>query len=82
MYVMPEWYVTRQKSPASRISCFLTNFMEPYMLVRYQNTTPLFHEEFVDYGYNKVQYFENLRQMGYSFFILNHAFAMDFPHPE
>ena len=82
MYVMPEWFVTRQSSPASRIRCFLTNFMEPYMLIRYTPSTPLFHEEFVDYGYNKVQYFENLRQMGYDFFILNHAFAMDFPHPE
>ena len=56
--------------------------MEPYMLVKYQETTPLFHEEFVDYGYNKVQYFENLRQMGSTFYILNHAFAMDFPQPE
>ncbi|KAK8799970.1 hypothetical protein WA588_002790, partial [Blastocystis sp. NMH] len=82
MYIMPEWYLTREKSPASRIRCFLTDFMEPYMLVKYQETTPLFHEEFVDYGYNKVQYFENLRQMGSTFYILNHAFAMDFPHPD
>ena len=52
------------------------------MMVRYTPNTPLFVEEFIDYGFNKVQYFENLRQAGYSFFILNHAFATDYPHPE
>lgn len=53
-----------------------------YLMVRYSPDIPLFHEEFVDYGYNKVQYFEHLRQAGFQFYILNHAFAMDFPHPE
>ena len=52
------------------------------MMVRYSRDIPLFHEEFVDYGYNKVQYFEHLRQAGFQFYILNQAFAMDFPHPE
>ena len=52
------------------------------MMVRYSRDIPLFHEEFVDYGYNKVQYFEHLRQAGFQFYILNHAFAMDVPHPE
>ena len=82
MYVMPEWFVTDASSVVSRIRCFMTNFMEPYVMVRYTAETPLFVEEFVDYGYNKVEYFENLRQMGYVFFILNHAFATDYPHPE
>ena len=92
MYLMPEWYSALSDSHVSRIRCFLTNFMEPsifgipviwrYMMVRYSRDIPLFHEEFVDYGYNKVQYFEHLRQAGFQFYILNHAFAMDFPHPE
>ena len=82
MYVMPEWYVTDLTSHISRIRCFMTNFMEPYILVRYTSETPLFVEEFIDYGYNKVEYFENLRQGGYQFYILNHVFATDFPHPE
>lgn len=79
---MPEWYITDESSTVSRIRCFITNFMEPYLMVRYTPSTPLFVEEFVDYGFNKVQYFENLRQAGYSFYILNHAFATDYPHPE
>ena len=51
-------------------------------MLRYSPSTPLFDESFVNYGYNKVQLIEHLRQSGYTFYILNHAFAMDFPHPE
>ena len=51
-------------------------------MVKYSPTIPLFEERFVNYGYNKVQYFEHLRQAGFQFYILNQAFAMDFPHPE
>lgn len=51
-------------------------------MLKYTPKLPLFHEGFINYGYNKVQYFEHIRQMGYVFYILNHAFAMDFPHPE
>ena len=51
-------------------------------MLRYSPSTPLFDENFVNYGYNKVQLVEHLRQSGYTFYILNHAFAMDFPHPE
>ena len=56
--------------------------LEPYAMVRKWDKLPLFDERFVNYGYNKVEFVENLRQAGFSFFILNHAFAMDFPHPE
>ena len=82
MYVMPEWFVTSPSSPVSRIRCFMTDFMEPYLMVRLYPDLPLFDDRFVNYGYNKVEYVENLRQAGFSFFILNQAFAMDFPHPE
>lgn len=82
MYVMPEWFVTSPSSPVSRIRCFMTDFMEPYLMVRLSPGLPLFDDRFVNYGYNKVEYVENLRQAGFSFFILNQAFAMDFPHPE
>ena len=82
MYVMPEWFVTSPSSPVSRIRCFMTDFMEPYLMVRLSPDLPLFDDRFVNYGYNKVEYVENLRQVGFSFFILNQAFAMDFPHPE
>ena len=82
MYVMPEWYVASPSSHVARVRCFLTDFMEPYMMLRLSPSLPLFDERFINYGYNKVEYFENLRQAGFSFYILNNAFAMDFPHPE
>ena len=52
------------------------------MLLRYDETTPLFDERFVNYGYNKVQLFEHLRAAGYTFYIWNSIFAMDLPHPD
>lgn len=51
------------------------------MMLHYSPSLPLFGEQFVDYGYNKVQYYEHLRQMGFQFYIVNHAFAVDYPHP-
>ena len=89
---MPEWYSAPADSHVSRIRCFITNFIEPYefwnsiigryIVLHYTPSLPLFGEQFVDYGYNKVQYFENLRQMGFRFYIMNHAFAVDYPHPK
>lgn len=35
-------------------------------MMRYLPSTPLFDERFVDYGCNKVQYIDRLRNMGRS----------------
>ena len=78
---MPEWY--RDSSALLfRILCFIADFQEPYMLLRYHPDTPLFDERFKNYGYNKVQLFEHLRAMSYRFYIWNNIFAMDIPHPD
>lgn len=80
------------QSTVSQLSCFVLDFQEPYwlsvvmmfsyVLLPYSSGTPLFDERFVDYGYNKVQLIEHLRAANFKFYILNHAFAMDLPHPE
>ena len=76
----------------ARIRCMLADFQEPwgflrccecrYVLLKRTPQTPLFDERFVDYGYNKVQLVEHLRAVGYHFYILTQAFAMDVPHEE
>ena len=81
MYTMPEWYLASPNAHVSRVRCFITDFMEPYVLLRYSPSTPLFAEQFVNYGYNKVQLVEHLRAANFKFFILHNAFAMDMPHP-
>ena len=78
---MPEWY-DDSSALLYRIKCFVADFQEPYVLLRYDADTPLFDERFVNYGYNKVQLFENLRALSYNFFIWNDIFAMDLPHPD
>ena len=50
------------------------------MMLHYSPSLPLFGEQFVDYGYNKVQWLEHLRYMGYDFQILTNGFAVDIPH--
>ena len=52
------------------------------MMLKYSRKSPLFYPLFTNYGYNKVQFFEHLRHAGFSFYVLNHAFATDYPHPE
>ena len=81
MYVMPEWF-RHHASPVSAIKCFVTDFQEPYVMLRYAASTPLFDERFINYGYNKVQLIEHLRAAGFQFYILNDAFAVDLPHPD
>ena len=74
------------------MECAFVDFQEPlgrffplkrrYVILKYTPATPLFYEQFVNYGYNKVQCVEHLRAANYNFFILNHAFMVDLAHAE
>ena len=76
----------------SQLDCTFVDFQEPYhpvvhltcryVILKYTPLTPLFYEQFVNYGYNKVQFVEHLRAANYNFFILNHAFMNDLAHEE
>ena len=50
-------------------------------MVRRSNHLPLFDERFINYGYNKVQWIEHLRWIGYQFGVIAQSFATDIPHP-
>ena len=39
-----------------------------------------FDERFINYGFNKVQWIEYLRYLGYEYYILSRSFAFDIPH--
>lgn len=54
--------------------------MTSYVMVRKCDSMPMFDERFVNYGYNKVQWLEHLRYVGYDFEILTNGFAVDIPH--
>ena len=76
---MPEWYVA--EGHVSRIKCFVTDMMEPYVMVRHSSETPFFDTRFGDYGFDKISYIEELRERNYRMYILMNAFAVDYPHP-
>lgn len=76
---MPEWFWT--KSKVSYIKCFITDYMEPYVMVKHTPNAPFYDPRFTDYGNNKISYVEQLRQMNYQMFIFNNIFAIDYPHP-
>ena len=54
--------------------------MTSYVMVRKCDSMPMFDERFVNYGYNKVQWLEHLRYVGYDYEILTNGFAVDIPH--
>lgn len=58
------------------------DFQEPYFILPFYKDAIVFDDRFWNYGYNKVQLYEHLRAANYRFYILNHAFLMDLPHPE
>lgn len=43
------------------IPCLNFTHMEPYLLVRRTEDTPLYHPFYINYGFNKVIFVENLR---------------------
>ena len=49
-------------------------------MVRRTETLPMLNENFINYGFNKVEWIENLRYLGYEFYILSQSFAIDVPH--
>ena len=49
---------------------------------RYSESTVMFDERFIDYGCNKVQYIDHLRNLGRTFYIITQSFAMDVAHHE
>lgn len=61
MYIRNEWKLVPSQLHVARLRCFQNRFQEPYVMLRYLPSTPLFDERFVDYGCNKVQYIDNLR---------------------
>ena len=49
-------------------------------MVRKTPDLPLFDERFINYGFNKVEWIENLRYLGYEDHVLSQAYAIDIPH--
>lgn len=50
-------------------------------MVRRSAFLPLFDDRFINYGYNKVQWVETLRWLGFQFALVTQSFAVDMPHP-
>ena len=83
-------WLSLDKSNVVEMRCFLNEFQEPYLLgdglidryvmLNRTRNTPLFDPRFINYGYNKVQFIEHLRYLGYKFLILTKSFAVDMPH--
>ena len=73
MTLPPDTYVTE-------VPCMLNDIQEPYVFVKLTKKTPRFDERFVNYGYNKVQWLEHLRFVGFDYAVLTNGFAVDIPH--
>lgn len=66
--------------PFTKVDCFRQKFLEPYVMVKKTKDLPLFDERFINYGFNKVEWIENLRYRGYEFHVLSQSYAIDMPH--
>ncbi|KAK8809906.1 hypothetical protein WA158_000849 [Blastocystis sp. Blastoise] len=80
-YLFDQWYSPLYHNPITPVICFLGSKQEPYVVLKKTNDLPLFNEEFINYGWNKIQWIEHLRYTGYNFSILSNAFGIDVPHP-
>ena len=77
--------------PYTLVECFPNKLQEPYrsssslrytryIVLKKTPELPLFDPRFVNYGFNKIQWIEELRYKGYLFGVLSDAFAIDVPH--
>ena len=80
-YLPRHWETLPNTTQVTFMKCFRQRFLEPYVMVRRTEHLPLFDERFINYGFNKVQWIEHLRYLGYEFSVLSQAFAIDIPHP-
>lgn len=55
--------------------------IEPYGVFRRSVKNPIFNPLFIDYGYDKVEYYQRLVIDSFSFFVLSDDFGVDIPHP-
>ena len=78
------WQATpAEEGAAPNTKCFLSHRYEPYLLVPATRKTPRFHEGFMGYGKNKIEWVQHLRIAGYSFQTLSReAFVIHVAHRE
>ena len=50
--------------PLLRIQCWRNSHQEPYYFLQRTPSTPLFDEQYMNYGYNKMQHMDELRAKG------------------
>ena len=78
-YYRSDWFFTASK--LLDVKCLHSDTQEPYVVVKRHPELPLFNESFVNYAYNKVQWLEHLRYVGYRYAILVDGYSVDIPHP-
>ena len=76
--------------PVQDLPCIPYAIMEPYTLLRRTELSPLYDDNFINYGYNKVQFVDELEykgenwklalRLGYVFKVLTVGFGFDIPH--
>lgn len=68
--------------PGAGAVCDAGMLKDRYFIVKMTVDTPLYEEGYINYGFNKIQYFEHLRLRGARLYIIAQSFAVDMPHPE
>lgn len=76
---MLNWFFIRPIHHTINLTCFDSLFQQPFVFVRNARSTPIFDRRFVDKRFNRVQYIEHLRLLGYQFRLLAHPFGLILP---
>ena len=87
-FVDDDWWTF--STSVQDLPCIPYAIMEPYTLLKRTESTPLYDDNFINYGYNKVQFIDELEYkgkrwiidlcIGYIFKVLTVGFGFDIPH--
>ena len=69
------------KEPLMKLECLRSDTQEPYVVVKRSAMLPAFNESFVTYAYDKIQWLEHLRRLGYYYQVMVEGYSVDVPHP-
>ena len=64
-----------------KLECLRSDTQEPYVVVKRSAMLPAFNEYFVTYAYDKIQWLEHLRRLGYYYQVMVEGYSVDVPHP-
>lgn len=70
----------KSKKDVYKMKCLNSTFMEPYFIKRRSRSLSNYSPYFVNYGFNKMEFFFRLHFEGFTFYVMEQDFGVNTHH--